>query len=196
MDSKTETQTRLEAISDKEWILIVDELTRFVHFKLKGWKIKMGAHSEQNLGIDAINYYVNGAIEKIISHSWEWKYEKYSLIEQLRVIIGSMMSSNVESYKNKKGECYPTEDKKLNSLAEKETDGENNEQYEIFHKALYECSKDDEELQLYVMALDESNSFDEISRLTGFEKKKLYVLQKKIGRRIENYLKIQKESTL
>jgi hypothetical protein len=196
MERKSEIQSRLESTSDKDWLNIVDELTKFVHFKLKGWKIKKGAHSEQNLGIDAINYYVNGAIEKVFSFSWEWKYEKYSLIDQLKVIIGSMMSSNVESYKIKKGYNYPIEDGKINALAEKESEFENDEQYDLFRIALEECSKNDEDLQLYVMALDECNSFDDISKLTGFEKKKLYVLQKKITRRIENYLKTKKESAL
>ncbi len=193
MDRDTEIQKRLEAVFDKEWIVIVDKLTIFVHFKLRGWKMFKGAHSEQNLGIDAVNYYVNGAIEKLISLQWDWKYEKYTLFEQLKTIIGSMISTNVESFKSKKEKVILMEDKKLTTLVENETDDNSDDTYELFKEALEACSKDDDDLQLYVMALDEYNTFDEIADATGFEKKKLYVLQKKIGRRIEKYLETKKE---
>ena len=45
------------------------------------------------------------------------------------------------------------------------------------------------------MALDECNSFDEMVETLGFEKKKLYSLQKKMTRRVLSYLETKKELT-
>jgi len=196
MDRSNEIKLRLEAVSDKEWMNIIHELTAFVHFKLQGWKMKKGAHSEQNLGIDAVNYYVNGAIEKIFYLKWDWKYEKYSLLEQLKLTIGSMMSSNVEIYKNKKIVVTTTEDDVLNIMAQNASEDYSDETYKLFRQALDECSKDNEDLQLYVLALDEGRTFDELSDITGFDKTKLYALQKKIGLRVKKYLQTKKEKSI
>jgi hypothetical protein len=85
------------------------------------------------------------------------------------------------------------DEEKLVSLEKYEIDGNEVQYYEVFKQALEECSKDDEELQLYVMALDECASFDEMVETTGIEKKKLYVLQKKMTRRVTKYLDTNKE---
>ena len=175
---------QLNAISDNEWLDVIDKLTTYVHFKLKGRTI-FGAHSEQNLGINPVEYYVDDAIGKLFSLEWKWQFEKYSLLEQLQRVVGSMISTNVEKFKAKK--------ESIISLEKSEIDGNEVQYYEVFKQALEECSKDDEELQLYVMALDECASFDEMVETTGIEKKKLYVLQKKMTRRVTKYLDTNKE---
>jgi len=194
MDNSKEILKRLHAISDIEWLEIVDKLTMFVRFKLKG-KTIFGAHSEQNLGVEPVEYYVDEAIAKLFGLEWEWQFEKYSIIDQLKRIVGSMISTNVESFKKKKEKVLPTENESLNILAEKVNicNGGDDSNYEIFKIALEECSKDDEDLQLYVMALDECNSFTEISEQTGWDKKKLYSLQQKITRKVIKYLETKKE---
>jgi len=63
----------------------------------------------------------------------------------------------------------------------------------LFKKAIEECSKDDEDLQLYAMALDECNSFDEMSGELEWDKKKLYSLQQKLTRRVIKYFETNKE---
>lgn len=194
MDKHEEILKRLHAIPEKEWLDIVDKLTKFVYFKLKG-KTIFGAHSEKNLGVEPIDYYVDGAISKLFGLEWEWQYEKYSLLEQLKRIVGSMISTNVESFKKKKEKELPTEDEIINVIIEKNnTDNEgDNEIYELFKKALEECSKDDEDLQLYAMALDECDSFNEMSKELGWDKKKLYSLQQKLTRRVIKYLETNKK---
>ena len=104
MEKDNEILERLHAIKDKEWLEISDKLTVFVHFKLKGWKILRGAHSEQNLGVEPVEYYVGEAIGKLFGLEWEWQFEKYSLIDQLKRIVGSMISTNVENYRKKRGQ--------------------------------------------------------------------------------------------
>jgi hypothetical protein len=183
---------QLNAISDNEWLDVIDKLTTYVHFKLKGRTI-FGAHSEQNLGINPVEYYVDDAIGKLFSLEWKWQFEKYSLLEQLQRVVGSMISTNVEKFKAKKESIILMDEEKLVSLEKSEIDGNEVQYYEVFKQALEECSKDDEELQLYVMALDECASFDEMVETTGIEKKKLYVLQKKMTRRVTKYLDTNKE---
>jgi len=194
MDNHKEKLKRLHAVPDKEWVDVVDKLTTFVHFKLKGRTI-FGAHSEKFLCVEPVEYYVDGAISKLFGLEWEWQYEKYTLLEQLQRIVGSMISTNVESYKKKKEKELPTEDEVINVIIEKNnTDNQDDDEiYELFKYALEECSKDDDDLQLYVMALDECNSFDEMSGELGWGKKKLYSLQQKLTRRVIKYLETNKE---
>ena len=194
MEKDKEILERLHAIKNKEWLEVLDKLTVFVHFKLKG-KTIFGAHSEQNLGVEPVEYYVDEAIGKLFGLEWEWQFEKYSLIDQLKRIVGSMISTNVENYRKKKEKVLPTENETLSVLAEKvNVNNKNNDvNYQLFTEALEKCSQDDEELQLYVMALDECNSFDDMSIELGWEKKKLYSLQQKMTRRVIKYLETKKE---
>lgn len=193
MNDDEEILKRLFAISDKEWLIIVHKLTIYTYYKLQG-KTLFGAHSESFLGVKPIDYYVDGAIEKLFSLEWKWQYEKFSILEQLQRILGSMLSTNVEKYKANKIELSLKEDDILTALIEKCQDEDNeSEDYDLFREALSECSKDDEDLQLYTMALDECNSFDEMTNILGWEKKKLYSLQQKMTRRIKSYLTNKKE---
>ncbi len=194
MEKDKEILERLHAVKDKEWLEILDKLTVFVRFKLKG-KTIFGAHSEQNLGVEPVEYYVDEAIGKLFGLEWEWQFEKYSLIDQLKRIVGSMISTNVENFRKKKEKVIPTENESLSVLVEKvNVNNENDDvNYPLFIEALEKCSQDDEELQLYVMALDECNSFDDMSIELGWEKKKLYSLQQKMTRRVIKYLETKKE---
>lgn len=197
MENDKEILERLHSISEKEWRYVIDKLTVFVHFKLKG-KTLFGAHSTQYLGIKAIDYYVDEAVAKLFSLEWKWQYEKYTLIDQLKRIIGSMISTNVESFKKRIEKITPTENDVLYILIEKGSLNDNDDYdltYLTFKKALEECSQDDEDLQLYAMALEECNSFDEMSAQLGWDKKKLYSLQQKMTRRIIKNLETKKEQT-
>ncbi|MDY0144205.1 MAG: hypothetical protein RBR97_20170 [Bacteroidales bacterium] len=192
MDNDKEILQHLNSITEREWLDVVDKLTTYVHFKLKG-RTLFGAHSEQNLGGNPVDYYIDEAIGKLFSLEWKWQFGKYSLLEQLQRVVGSMISTNVEKFKTKKINITLMEEDKLISMEKPEINDYDVEYYEVFKKALEECSKDDEDLQLYVMALDECISFDEMVNSTGFEKKKLYVLQKKMTRRVTTYLETNKE---
>lgn len=192
MENDKEIRKRLDAISDKEWIDIIDKLTNWVSWKLKR-KTLSGAHSEQNLGVNPVNYYVTEAISKLFAFEWEWKFEKFTLLEQLQRIAGSIISANVVKFKKQKGEIVPTEDEILDALLEKNSSEEiDDNNYQLFLNALSECTKDDDELQLYALAIHECNSFDEMSKELGWDKAKLYVLQKKLTRRIIKHLETKK----
>jgi hypothetical protein len=194
MGNDNEILEKLYSITEKEWKEVVNALTKWVYFKLKG-KTLFGAHSEQNLGISSVDYYVDGAIEKLFSLEWKWKFEEYTIFEQLQRIVGSMMSTNVEKCKTQKEEIIFLENEDLISIIDKNNVEEyNDEIYQAFLEALSACTIDDEDLQLYALAISEYNSFDEISRELGWEKSKLYRLQKKLTRRIIKYLETKKNN--
>lgn len=131
MDKDKEILEHLNAISDSDWLDVIDKLTTYVHFKLKG-RTLFGAHSEQNLGGNPVDYYVDEAIGKLFSLEWKWQYDKYSLLEQLQRVVGSMISTNVEKFKAKKENITLMEEDKLISMEKYEINDSEDGYYEVF----------------------------------------------------------------
>ena len=131
MDKDKEILEHLNAISDSDWLDVIDKLTTYVHFKLKG-RTLFGAHSEQNLGGNPVDYYVDEAIGKLFSLEWKWQYDKYSLLEQLQRVVGSMISTNVEKFKAKKENITLMEEDKLISMEKYEINHSEDGYYEVF----------------------------------------------------------------
>jgi hypothetical protein len=96
---KKQIKEQLDSITEDEWNEIC---TRCKHFlKKKLHYTNYGAHSEKELGIPAVDYYLNEAIGKIFSFEREWKYEKYPIVDQIIRIANSLISKNVEKYRRK-----------------------------------------------------------------------------------------------
>ena len=131
MNKDKEILEHLNAISDSDWLDVIDKLTTYVHFKLKG-RTLFGAHSEQNLGGNPVDYYVDEAIGKLFSLEWKWQYDKYSLLEQLQRVVGSMISTNVEKFKAKKENITLMEEDKLISMEKYEINDSEDGYYEVF----------------------------------------------------------------
>ncbi|MEZ5199296.1 MAG: hypothetical protein R2764_23810 [Bacteroidales bacterium] len=197
MDRNDIISRMLTAIPDTEWKNIIDELTVFVGYKLKG-KTVFGAHSENTLGVEPIQYYIHDAIEKLFSHTWDWKYEDYTITEQLKRIIGSTISENVRKEKVKQNiKELSVEPNTLSHLAGKVNNSEVDEEdaetkIKVFEEILFECSKDDPELEILVLALFETSDTNKIAEQTGWEKKKIYSLHRKLYRRARSYKASQK----
>lgn len=188
-----EVDERLD-LSQREWRTVVDKLFKFVYFRLKD-KTLYGAHTESNLKVNPADYYVDTAIEKLISGEWKWKRE-LSIDEQLKRIVNSLMSSEVRIYENniekKKlflfdevSVGFETYIKESVCEAKRETD----KTHKIFYAAIEECVKNDKELQSYTRAFEVCDTFDEMQKLLHWPKKKLYALQKKLTRKIKSYLR-------
>jgi hypothetical protein len=90
---------RLNAISDQEWDEICTRCKSLLSKKLH--YTSFGAHSEKELGMPAVDYYLHEAIGKIFSFEWEWKFEKYSIVDQILRIANSLISKNVDKYRLK-----------------------------------------------------------------------------------------------
>ena len=83
---------RLLEIDDGRWKTIMDTLYGFVRYKVCYWE--SGAFSVKNLPEPAEKYFVHEAIKKLWECVREWR-EDLTIEEQLRQIIGSMMSEEV-----------------------------------------------------------------------------------------------------
>lgn len=197
-EQKIKQLEKLHSISDKEWEKVIDELTIWAKIKLS-YKTQFGAHSEETLGVDPITYYVDTAVDKLYSCEWKWKTDKYSLVEQLKAIAGSLMSENVRKEKkndleeiNSKIKLIPTETEELVDLSdryamENEENEYEKERKESFEKALINCSDGDEDLSLYVTAFLICQTYDEICEELQWNKNKMRYIQQKLQRRLTNY---------
>lgn len=97
---KRQIQIELEKISDQEWEEICNRSKSFLKKKLFN-KTSFGAHSENELGVPAIDYYFEEAVSKIFAFEWEWQFEKYTIVQQIMRIAGSLISKNVDKYRKK-----------------------------------------------------------------------------------------------
>jgi len=66
---------------------------------LVGGYTKFGAHSEHELGAEALYHYQGIVVEKLYDGSWEWKPE-HTLAEQLEIIANSVIPKAAEKYAN------------------------------------------------------------------------------------------------
>lgn len=91
---------KLDTVSGVEWEIALRKAEKHLNYRL--WnKTNFGAHTAENLGVPAKEYYLNFAYMSIIYGNWEWK-DDFDLPEQLIRIIDSRISTVVESYKKAK----------------------------------------------------------------------------------------------
>lgn len=188
---------KLQGLSDDEVAEALKQLTHHVKVRLrfgsKADRTKSGAHGEKNLGMKAIDYYVGESIKRLYDpNGWDWKFEKYTLAEQLMRIVNKLISDKVADYKDKKdglpvfderdaGDIYDLEEIALH-------DAKGNE--EIYSKLIqfaHEVSKDDDDLQYFVIRYFEKASFATIANEMNVDVKQIYVLRKKLVRRLMDY---------
>lgn len=91
---------KLDNVKEIEWKIAIKKCEKHLLFKLMN-KTKFGAHTIENLGIQANDYYLEYAYSSIIDGFWEWK-DNFDLTEQLIRIIDSRISTVVESYRKAK----------------------------------------------------------------------------------------------
>ena len=96
MKIKYDNSERLEAVSDKQWREALDEVTAYLRWRLKG-KTKRGAHSEQELGMPALDYYQEEAVVKLIEGDWQWQ-ERFTLGKQLEKIAADLVTKQTQKW--------------------------------------------------------------------------------------------------
>ena len=99
---------KLDGVSSLEWKIAFKKCEKHLFFKLMN-KTKFGAHTTENLGIPAKDYYLEYAYSSIIDGFWEWK-EEFDLPEQLIRIIDSRISTVVKSFRDAKKKDEKRED--------------------------------------------------------------------------------------
>ena len=174
---KNTIASKLESISDEQWTIISKRCKKALGSKLLG-KTEFGAHSEKTLGTPAVDYYFKESITKIFGFEWEWKFEKYSIEEQVLRISGSLISRQVESYKGNK-----------NSISETELD--ENLNYDVFDEVyddnidnILNCiemiTESDIDLSMYWLSIKEGLKPKEISQTLEKPIKQVYKLNEKL----------------
>lgn len=195
MKQTDKTLKKLSEISEKEWLEVSKRCKKHISIRV-GQKTLFGAHHHSNLKMSAFEYYFSTSVEKLYSGTWEWKFEKYSITEQLIRIIDSLISEEVRKYKVKKGTENTTvyiDDSSIGTLLMNLHSDEDFEAIEIHNKNLFdhisEAINDKFELQYILECIREGKSYDEISAETGFDKKKLYKSLESIKQITRTYFK-------
>lgn len=188
---------KLQDLPDDEVAEAIKQLTHHVKARLRiGSKMdrtKSGAHSSKNLGMPSIDYYVGESIKRLYDpNGWDWKFEIRTLAEQLMRIANKLISDKVADY-NAKQDGLPVFDERdagdiydLQSIAANEAKG-NEEIYSKLIQFAHQVSMDDDDLQYFVIRYFEKASFTTIANEMNVEVEKIYVLRKKLVRRLMNY---------
>lgn len=177
MDKKRQIE-KLSKVSDKEWNDTLKALYSYVGYKCK-WYMSEGALSERNLGEDAISHFVHEAILKLWYCSWEWK-EEYSLYEQLKRIICSLISEEIRKFKQRAGKDLLTLNENIG------TNDDNDDFRDEFREWMTLVAEGDVDLEAYVKAVIACPSSKDIAEEMGIDVKDVYNLTKRLKRKLEN----------
>lgn len=199
MNHKYDNKKRLETVSDEKWQEALDELTAYLLWRLRG-RTQHGAHSERELGMPALDYYQEEAVVKLIEGDWKWQ-DRFSLGKQLERIAADMITKQVQKWERehpwltedgmpKSGESIPERKPQMIEYTddmEQYSEIQNDDGQEVLdetYNVVYALVADDEELTLFVCAIEHCGNFKDLSEHTGWEIKKVYRLMEKLMRRI------------
>ena len=199
MKIKYDNSERLETVSDKQWRDALDELTAYLRWRLKG-RTQRGAHSERELGMPALDYYQEEAVVKLIEGDWKWQ-DRFTLGKQLERIAADLITKQVQKWERE--HPWLTEDgtpKNQESVPERKPelieftddidqysdilDDDGQEELDETYNVVYALVEDDEELTIFVSAIEHCGNFKDLPEHTGWEIKKVYRLMEKLMRRI------------
>ena len=175
MDKQRQTE-RLLAIDDDRWPVIIESLYGFV--KYKAYDRGNGAFSEKSLAEPAVEYFVHEAISKLWNCVWEWR-EDLTIEEQLRLVIGSLMSEATRKYKQRGNKDNVTINENLKVADQSESQSD-------FYEWLELAADGDEEMERYVKAFKICGSPAEIAVEMGVEVSKVYNITKRLKRKLES----------
>lgn len=203
MKNQYDNSDRLEGVTDKEWREALDEVTAYLRWRLQG-KTKRGAHSERELGMPALDYYQEEAVVKLIEGDWLWQ-ERLTLGKQLEKIAADLVTKQTQKWLR----AHPllTEDGKLKNdeetVAQRKQelieltddieqfagilDDDGQEELDETYNMVYGLVEDDEELTIFVSAIEHCGNFKDLPEHTGWEMKHVYRLMEKLMRRIKRW---------
>jgi len=190
MTKRQQSLQKLHGLPDQEVEDAIKQLTLHVKARLRFGSIadrtKSGAHSETNLGVEPVDYYVGESIRRLFDpNGWIWQFEKRSLAEQLKRIANKIISDKVQTYKRGKETAPLPIDKDVSDCFDIPEEVEVDE--EVFAKVRelsYELSKDDDNLAYFALRYFEGADESTIATELGFTVKDIYVLRKKLVRRL------------
>lgn len=191
--------TKLQSLSDDEVAGAVKQLTHHVKVRLRFGSLKdrtkTGAHGEKNLGMNAIDFYVGESVKRLYSpDGWDWKHEKFSLAEQLMRIANKLLSDKVQEYVGKKDKMPVFDNRDAGDIHDLNQIAIDNikDAQEVYSKLIqisHEQSKGDDNLEYFTLRYFENASFATIADEMNLPIEQIYVLRKKLVRRLTNFKK-------
>lgn len=193
---------KLQEIPDSEMNKVIHLLTLHVKARLRYRSLidrtKTGAHGQNNLGMNAIEYYVGESIKKLFdSNGWDWKFEELTLTQQLTRIANKLITDKVSDYKNKKkkdglpkfkdqdiGDLFDVSDSlpEVNHIEQETT-------YAKLIEFAIEQSKEDDNLHYFTIRYFEDAKYETIAVEMNISIEQVYALRKKLVRRLMQYKK-------
>ena len=201
MIHKYDNSERLDGVSDKEWREALDQVTAYLRWRLAG-KTQRGAHSEQALGMPALDYYQEEAVVKLIEGEWLWQ-ERFSLGKQLEKIAADLVTKQTKKWLREHPNSVNIEndEKPENGFVRRKPefielrdpellpdciDDDGQEELDETYNLVYGLVEDDEELTIFVSAIEHCGNFKDLPEHTGWEIKHVYRLMEKLMRRIKS----------
>lgn len=190
-----EIREKLRAMTNEQWEALLKQLKQFVKGRLHG-RTAYGAHTIEFIGEDPHEHYVYTAIAKILTFERKWDFTVHSLTEQLKRIIGSMISTNVEKYKNHDIHFLNKDENTIEYLAQvysfekedNEFDRDKELQYELLDKAYHKIFNELEK-KVYDMVYNERLGTREIAEILDMDFQELQALKHNARRRLIRYIK-------
>lgn len=177
---------QIDKVSDDEWRVYAKKCKDHINLRL-GNKTAYGAHSEKNLEMSPFDFYFTGAYTKIMEGVWDWKFEKYTLLEQLIRIIDSMISEEVRKYKTAKAHTikvynvgeHDLFDHIISDLDVEPTE-ENEQEFTRQIEIIKQAVDGDEELELFHICIESQMKYPEIAEEMKIDVKRAYKLGEKL----------------
>lgn len=187
---------KLHELAEEEVEEAIKNLTKHIKARLRFGsyidRTKTGAHGKQSLGMNAIDFYVGESIKRLFDpNGWDWKFEKLTLSQQLTRIANKLISDQVEKYVREKELKTIPIDKDAGELYDLEDDQTDNDWYEKASERLItlalEISQDDDKLFYFATLYFDNYKYEDISKELNISIEDVYVLHRKLVRRLINH---------
>ena len=190
---------RLDRVTDQEWREVRLALARRLAWRLKaviltgehgelvlvGGKTRKGAHSEANLSMPPLDYYVEKVMESLLACTRSWG-EDVSLTDQCCAVLDSMLSHEVEKFVNKPEP--PPADLDVDTLGEEDEPLTEEPERDWTFDGVLEKFKDEPELARFIEAIDMFDTTRERCAWLGIDGRQYENLRKKVNRRLINII--------
>jgi hypothetical protein len=203
MDRKELVLRKLHSLTENEQITVIKQLTLHISSKLRVNssfdRTKSGAHSAYNLGVDPVEYYVGETIKRLYDPGrWDWKFENFTLVQQLIRIANKILSDSVSSYLKNKEKTPSFKNKDISDLYDLNVgnpkDQIREETYQMIKNLAFKVSEDDEMLYFFTTLFFDKKDYHNISDQLEVNIEDVYALKKKLVRRLMKYKKVLIES--
>lgn len=196
--SLDQQKKRLALVSKQQWREALATLTRHmtkklgaVHIEdewtggvLKGGKTRTGAHSELNLGGNALQHYQGGAVKALYHGEAEWP-EGTPLADALIEAVNELMKEEVSAYKKRHNLIGLRAEDDVETMPEAQQPAEEEDTRVEQLQMMWDAVKGEPDLERYVDALGRHRKLEGLSKELGISKRDADNLRKRVKRRTE-----------